>query len=150
MEPFWYQRNSFFLVLKCISQLSASLCLWFSILNKKTSNFFLWQHFSPLISGLYEIELFNFQCTVLSLFLLAKTFDLHENMLWFENNDLGLNKESRAVSESMQNNVFLPPGNVTLVALCSAGAEALSNIFALKISQITLIWKTASNHAGRQ
>lgn len=55
-----------------------------------------------------------------------------------ENNDLVLNKESRAISESMQNNDAFTSGNVTLVALCSAGAEGLSNIFALKISQITL------------
>lgn len=67
-----------------------------------------------------------------------------------ENNDLGLNKESRAISESTQNKDAFTSGSVTFVALCSAGDEGLFNIFALKISQITLIWKTASNHAGRQ
>lgn len=30
--------------------------------------------------------------------------DLCENMLWFDNNDLELSKENRAISQSMQNN----------------------------------------------
>lgn len=96
------ETNIFSLILKCISQLSIPLCKQLSFLNK-TKNFLLWWHFSPLISGLYEFELFNLQCIILSSFLLGKTFDLYENMLWFENNDLGLTKESRAISKIMQN-----------------------------------------------